>query len=92
MIKEINRKDTEQEVLLEGLERLMTKISSQNVDNMTTYNENMTVLVQSMKDTISKTEGNCVSSPAGGVKMAKLTKPAKVPSWTKDLTLKTYSK
>ena len=59
---------------------------------MKTYNDNMTILVQSMKDTISKTEGSGMSSAAGGVKMAKLTKPAKVPSWTKDVTLKTYSK
>ena len=48
-----------------------------------------------MKDTFSKTEGTGVSTSTtagAGVKMAKLTKPAKVPSWTKDLTLKTYSK
>ena len=32
------------------------------------------------------------SNLAGGVKMAKLLKPAKVPTWIKDLTLETYIK
>ena len=32
------------------------------------------------------------ASNPGGAKMAKLLKPAKVPTWTKDLTLETYTK
>ena len=32
------------------------------------------------------------ASNLGGVKMAKLLKPAKAPTWTKDLTLETYTK
>ena len=45
-----------------------------------------------MKDTFSKTEGTGVSAAGVGVKTAKLTKPAIVPSWTKDLTFEIYSK
>ena len=37
------QKEAEQEVLLAGLERLVTKILGQNVENMNTYNENMTL-------------------------------------------------
>ena len=57
----------------------------------------MTTLVQSLKDSLPKTEvktdvTTSAPSPAAGPKMAKLTKPAKVPTWTKDLTLKMYAK
>ena len=47
-----------------------------------------------MKDTFSKTEGatSGLSIAGVGVKTVKLTKPAKVPSWTKDLRLESYSK
>ena len=34
VLKEVSKKDTGQEVLLEGLERLMTKISGKNIENM----------------------------------------------------------
>ena len=74
----------------------MTKISGQNVENMTKYNENMTTLVQSIKDTFKKDEAG-VSMTGGttastGAKMAKLTKLAKVPLWSKDMSLETFSK
>ena len=59
----------------------MTKISGQNVENMNKYNENMTTLVQSIKNTFKKDDTG-VSMTGGttastGVKMARLTKPAK---------------
>ena len=70
------------------------------------YNENMTTLVQSFKDSVSKVEasastGVSVSTgvsaftvPVGGIgaKMAKLTKPVEVPTWTQDLMLETFAK
>ena len=49
LIKEITKKDGEQEILLQGLERLITKISVLNVENMTQYNTNMTTIVQSSR-------------------------------------------
>ena len=83
MIREIAKKDSEQEVLLEGMERLVTKISSQNVENMNLYNMNMTVLVNSLKDSFKK-DGSSVTSAgstfSSAPKTAKLTKLAKVPS------------
>ena len=65
------RKEAEQSVLLDGIERLITQILGQNVSNMNQYNENMTTLVQSIKDTFTKEEAGVstpgVSTPAGGV-------------------------
>ena len=59
----------------------------------------MMTLVQSLKDLLPKIEVKVdstltsTSSVVGGTaKMAKLMKPAKVPTWTKDLTLQTYAK
>ena len=46
--------------------------------------------------TAKKSEASASSTPssndAGIVKVTKLTKPAKVPSWTKDMSLETYTK
>ena len=83
--------------MFEGLERLVTKIWGQNVENMTPYNKNITTLVQSIKDTFAIVDTRTEDGTTGvkvvsGPKTTKLTKPAKVPSWTKDLTLETYSK
>ena len=48
------KKEAEQGVLLDGLERLITKISGQNVDNINQYTENMTTLVTLIKDSFKK--------------------------------------
>ena len=65
---------------------------------MNQYNENMTTLVQSIKDTFTKEEAG-VSTPdiftltdGGGARTVMLTKPAKVPLWTKDMSLETFAK
>ena len=50
------KKEVDQSVLLDGLQRLITQISGQNVDNMNRYTENMTILVTSIKDTFKKDE------------------------------------
>ena len=60
------------------------QISGQNVDNMNKYAENMT-----------KKDKALYSSAAGltpGSRVTKLTKPAKVLSWSKDMSLETYTK
>ena len=86
---------------LDGIECLITLIYGQNTSNMNLYNKNMTTLVKFLKDSLPKTEVQgdgtlkttaSTSSLVGGAKMAKLMKPAKVPTWTKDLTLETYTK
>ena len=68
------------------------------------YNENMTTLVQSIEDTCKKEEAGVSTTgvstagvftagvSTGGVRVntAKLTNPAKVPLWTKDMSLETF--
>ena len=54
----------------------------------------MTTLVTSFKDSFKKDEASSTPSTtnAGVSRVSKLTKPAKVPSWTKDMSLETYTK
>ena len=82
ILKEIQgerRKEAEQTVYLDGIEHLMHQIHGQNTSNMMT-------LIQSLKDSLPKTEGR-VSNDTGTARTAKIMKPVKVPTWTKDLTL-----
>ena len=60
------------------------QISGQNVDNMNKYAENMT-----KKD---KALYSSAAGPTPGSRVIKLTKPAKVLSWSKDMSLETYTK
>ena len=82
-LKEEFRKEVEQGILLDGL----TKLINSNTENMTS-------LVTSFKDSFKKSEASSTPSTTdGGVgRVSKLTKPAKVPSWTKDMSLETYTK
>ena len=55
----------------------------------------MTTSVTSLNGTIQKDETSFTivgSGVATGVKVTKLTKPAKVPSWSKDMSLEMYTK
>ena len=52
--KETLRKEHKEGVLMNGLDRLVTKISGQDADNMNKYTENMTTLVSSLKESIVK--------------------------------------
>ena len=56
----------------------MTQIAGQNTDNMTKLVDSLKT--KESKDTVSE------------VRTARVTKPAKVPSWTKDIALETYIK
>ena len=83
--KDILRKEQEEDVLLNGLERLIMKISGQNIDNMNKYTEIMTTLVSSLKERIVKkntSTPNNTSSPYVSAwaqsRVTKLTKPVKV--------------
>ena len=52
----------------------------------------MAMLIESLKESLpAKTEGR-VSGDVGSARTAKIMKPAKVPSWTRDLTLETYAR
>ena len=65
------KKEAEQSVILDGLTKLITKISGQNT-------ENLTMLVSSLKDTFKKDEASSATDAgitAGG-RLRKLIKPA----------------
>ena len=64
---------------------------------MNKYTENITTLATSFKesfkkDDMSSSTTDTASPVVTGGKVAKLTKPAKVPSWSKDMSLETYTK
>ena len=82
ILKEEFKKDIEQGILLDGL----TKLINSNTENMTS-------LVNSMKDSFKKDPvASDISATHNTVnKGTKLTKPAKVLSWTKDMSLETYA-
>ena len=82
-MKEEFRKEVEQSILLDGL----TKLMNCNIENKTT-------LVTLFKDSFKKDEASSTPSAtnASAGRVSKLTKPAKVPSWTKDMSLETYTK
>ena len=79
MMKEKMKKDMEQGVLLQGLKELITS-NTESIKTLFNYNTK-----------------KCEASPSNDSSLppsrtAKLTKPAKVPSWTKDMSLETYVK
>ena len=81
-LKEEFRKEVEQGILLDGL----TKLINSNTENMTT-------LVTLFKDSFKKDGASSTSTADAGVgRVSKLTQPDKVPSWTKDMSLETYTK
>ena len=65
-------KEAEQFVYLDGIECLINQIHGQNRSNMTT-------LVESLKETLPKTEGR-VSNDVGTARKAKIMKPVKYPT------------
>ena len=75
MMKEEQRKEMEQGVLLQGLKELVTTITEGNKSLLN----------------VKKREHSPSVSPSSQ-RPTKLTKPAKVPSWTKDMSLETYVK
>ena len=77
MMKEEVKKEMEQGVLLQGLKELVTSITESNKS-----------LFTAKKHEHSPSNDSPSSSP----RPAKLTKPVKVPSWTKDMSLETYVK
>ena len=65
--------------------------------NTETMNSNMTTLMTTIgnslkKETVTSTPSGTAMTEAGVTKVTKLTKPAKVPTWTKDMSLETYNK
>ena len=81
-LKEEFNKDIEQGIILDGL----TKLINSNTVNITklinSNTENMTLIMTTKKSEASSTP---VSTDVGNRRIIKLTKPAKFPSWTKDI-------
>ena len=81
-LKEICLKEKEQSLLLEGLQILARQISGQNT-------ENVNMIVTSFIEGFSKTDGSSLSVSSPAARTTKLTKPAKVPTLTRDMTPET---
>ena len=79
IIKEEFKKDIEQGMLLQGLKDLINSNT-----------ERMGKLINS--NTKKNEASPSPSNDAGTVKVTKLTKPAKFPSWTKNMSLEIYVK
>ena len=84
IMKEEFKKDMEQGILLQGLKDLINS----NIESMTKLINSTTSFMTTKKSEASPSPSN----DTGTVKVTKLTKPAKVPSWTKDMSLETYIK
>ena len=80
IMKEEFKKDLEQGILLQGL----TDLINSNTESMTKLINSTTSLI-----TTKKSKASTPSNDAGTVKVTKLTKPARVPSRTKDMSLET---
>ena len=93
MLKEEFKKDIKEIILLEGLTQLINSNTENMTKQMNSNTENITSLVTSLKDSFKKETVPSGSTTEAGVnRVTKLTKPAKVPSWTKDMSLETYAK
>ena len=85
-------KDKEDNALLEGLKRLAEEQSQSLKDSVTRLAEEQSLTMTKLVDNLKTKESKESVSGVSEVRTARLTKPAKVPSWTKDLTLETYIK
>ena len=81
-LKEEFNKDIEQGILLDGLTKLINSNTENIIKLINSNTENMTLIMTTKKSEASSTP---VSTDAGTSRVNKLTKQAKVPSWTKDM-------
>ena len=89
-MKEDFKKEVEQGVLLQGLTDLINS-NTESISKLINSNTSaLTSVLTTKKTEASLSPSNDSSSPPS--RTAKLTKPAKVPSWTKDMFLETYVK
>ena len=88
-LKEDFKKDIQEGILLDGL----TKLLNSNTENILSQTKQMNEKwVLMMNTTNNEASSTPLSTEAGTNRVSKLTKPAKVPSWTKDMSLETYTK
>ena len=84
-LKEENRKDVQEGILLKGLRILIDS----NTKNMVA---NMTKLVNNLRKETGSHDGTETNKEAGIARVAKITKPAKVLTWTKKISVETCVK
>ena len=88
-LKEDFKKEIQEGILLDGL----TKLLESNTENILAQTKQMNdKWALMMNATKSEATSNPVATEARVNKVTKLTIPAKVPSWTKDMSLETYIK
>ena len=85
ILKENYRKEVQEGILLKGLKELVDS----NTKNM---DANIAKLVNSLKKDTDSHDGTELYSEAGVARVAKITKPAMVLTWTKKMSLETYVK
>ena len=83
IMKEDFKKDVEQGVLLQGL----TDLFNSNTENMEKMISSTASLMTTKNEASPSPSNETSPSPS---KITKLTKLARVPSWTKDMSLETY--
>ena len=76
ILKENYRKDVQEGILLKGLRDLIES-NTKNMDS------NMTKLMNNLRKETVPHDGTETKTEAGVARVAKITKPAKVPTWTK---------
>ena len=85
ILKEDYWKEAQEGILLKGLKELLDS-NTKNMDS------NMAKLVKSLKKDTDPHDGTESKSEAGVARVANITKPAKVPTWTNKMSLETYVK
>ena len=91
LYKEEFKTDVQEGIFLYGL----TKLLNSNKENILSHTEKMKdklTLMMTTKKSEASASSTSSSTDAGTTRVSKLTKPAKVPSWTKDMSLETYTK
>ena len=85
VIKEDYEKEIQEGILLKGLKDLIEL-------NTKVMNSNMTTLMTTLKKETVSSPSESTEKEVEVTRVTKLTKPAKVAIWTKDMLLETYNK
>ena len=88
IVKEDQSKDMQEGILLKGLKELLDSNTKSILSQTKQMNETWVTMKTALK---TEETGETATVPQTTAnKITKLTKPAKVPSWTKNMSLETY--
>ena len=85
-------KDAEQTVLLEGIERILTKISDHNTNLLSSLKASLPKEGSSTPKTPSTASTASSMTTTTRNNVTKLTKPINVPTWLRNMALETFKK